>query len=277
MKLFRKYDTIIIRIVLSCICIFFLFSGFELKLKLVKASHIIELVNRDFHKDLEEVTIGNYKFLYDSEESKNDIDFIMEILNENKSLALDSLGLKEEPTITIRILSEFNKSHDDALGYVYFHNNIINILNRSAHEKATYYSTNEQINSVFAETLMHEYTHSIINTKLVENKIYPKKLPLWFNEGIAEYIGKLSICKAVPTSSNSVVKPSELNSLINNNNDLFYEQSSIFINSIVSEYGISTLSSIIENLKYDNFTESLEKITLEDVDSLSKEAFNTTY
>lgn len=277
MKLFRKYNFIFVRIFLTCACIFFLFSGFELKLKFVKASHIIELINKDFYTGLEEITVGNYKFLYDSEESKNDIDFIVDTLDKNKDLALDSLELENEPPITIRVLSKFNKSHDDALGYVYFHNNIINILNRSAHEKTTAYSTNEKINSIFSETLMHEYTHSIINTKLVENKIFPKKLPLWFNEGVAEYIGKTSVCETVPTTSNSIVKPSELNTLINNNNDMFYEQSSIFVNSIISEHGISSVSRIIENLKKDSFTEALEKTTLEDVDSLSEEAFNTTY
>ncbi len=277
MNLLKKHKLHPIKLIFLSFCIFFIFSNFEFKLSFIRASHIVEFINRDFYRNLNEIEIGNYKILYDTETSKKDIDYVIDILENKKDLPLKVLNIKEDNKTTIRILSKFNNSHSDSLGYVYFHNNVINILNRESHKKISLVESEEELNKIFTETLIHEYTHTLINNKLRENKIYPKKLPLWFNEGIAEYVGKVSIDEVVPTFALSEVKPSELNKMINTRTDLFYSQSSIFINFLITNYKNPIIDKILYNLKYNKFEEALEKTTSEDIDSLSLDAFNISY
>ena len=273
--LLKFKNTKIFRTLLFCFCMLFILGNFNFKIALVKATHIIEIMNKDFYLNLKEKTIDNITYLYDTDSSENDITYITKILNANKNNILSSIGIKKEPHITIRILSNFNPSHSDSLGYVYFHNNIIHVLNLKAHENLTKNSKQALIS--FSETLIHEYTHSLINYKLLQNKIYPRELPFWFNEGIAECMGKFAINKTIPKFYISNIHPSELDTLFQTNSDLFYQKSSIFVNSIIEEYGPTKIASILDYLKYFNFEDSLEKATLSDIDDISMEAFNTTY
>lgn len=270
-------NTKFFRILLFVFCIFFILSNFNCKIAIIKATHIIEIINRDFYSNLNKKEIGNVTYLYDNNVSKNDIIYISEILNKNKESILTSLGITNEPDITIRILSKFNKSHSDSLGYVYFHNNIINILNSKAHKKLTISESDPQGLEALSETLIHEYTHSLINHKLIENEIYPKKLPFWFNEGIAECMGKFAINEDIPKFYISDTPPSELDILFNTDSDLFYEKSSIFVNSIIEDYGADKIGSILNYLEFFNFEESLEKATLTDIDDISMESFSINY
>ncbi|MGL4450206.1 MAG: hypothetical protein ACRCTZ_03310 [Sarcina sp.] len=252
-------------------------SNFNFKIAIIKTTHIIELINRDFYYNLNKKQIGNVTYLYDDNTSKNDIIYISKVLNENKDPILESLGIDREPNLTIRVLSKFNSSHSDSLGYVYFHNNIVNILNSEAHKNLTIAKTNEESLETLSETLIHEYTHSLINHKLIENKIYPKKLPFWFNEGIAECMGKFAINEDIPDFYLSDTPPSKLDILFNTNSDLFYEKSSIFVNYIIEDFGSEKLGSILDYLEFFNFEESLEKATHSDIDEISMEAFSTNY
>lgn len=265
------------RILLFSFCIIFIFGSFSIKITLIKASHIVELINNDFHPNLKKYEIDNYTFLYDTQESKDDILFIKNTLDANKDTILKFLEINKEPNITIRILSKFNKKHSDALGYVYFHNNIINIVNTSAHNQLIYSNNLNMTNDIFQETLLHEYTHALINQKLIEKKIYPNKVPFWFNEGIAEYIGKLSTDNTIPVSSNSNIKPTELDELFESNSSKFYKESSIYINNLVTNYSPKIISDILNYLEYLNFESALEKATLNSLDEITLEAFNTTY
>ncbi|MGL4742340.1 MAG: hypothetical protein ACRC41_16355 [Sarcina sp.] len=265
------------RTLLFSFCIIFIFGSFSIKITLIKASHIIELINNDFHPNLKKYEIDNYTFLYDTLESKDDILYIKETLDENKQAILNFLKINKEPNLTIRILSKFNKKHSDALGYVYFHNNIINIVNTDAHKQLIYSNSTAITNDIFQETLLHEYTHALINQKLIEKKIYPNKLPFWFNEGIAEYIGKITTDKNIPVSSSAEIKPTELDKLFESNSTKFYKESSIYINNLVTNYSPTIISDILNYLEYLDFETAVEKATLNSLDEITLDAFNTTY
>ncbi|WP_297523058.1 hypothetical protein [uncultured Clostridium sp.] len=275
--MFKFINSKIFRIILFSACLFFIFSNFNFKIAVIKASHIIEIINQDFYPDLNKKKIGNITFLYDTLTSNDDILYINDVLDKNKNSILDILKIQKEPEITIRVLSEFNDSHSDSLGYVYFHNNIINVLNSDSHEELTIARNDKEALISLSETLIHEYTHALINHKLLKNEIYPQKLPFWFNEGIAECMGKFAIDESIPSSYNSDITPSDLDRLFDTNSDLFYEKSSIFVNSIIENHGIDKIGSILDYLEFFNFEESLEKATLSDIDDISMDAFNTSY
>lgn len=266
-----------IRFILFTFSVIFLCSNFDFKLATIKAFHIVEIANKDFYTNLKKTEVSNYTFLYDNDESKENIDFIVSVLNKHKSSVLQSLNIDKEPKITFRILSEFNESQSDALGYVYFHNNIINILNKESIGNLSYTSSENSKNLLFTETIIHEYTHALINTKFVQNNNFPNKLPFWFNEGIAEYMGRISINKPIPEFVFSDINLSDLNQLFESNSDKFYEYSSVFINSLVTDYGIDKLGVILDYLQFYKFEEALEKSTFSNLDDLSKEAFNSNF
>ncbi|MGL5067958.1 MAG: hypothetical protein ACRC6T_09135 [Sarcina sp.] len=265
------------RFILFSFCLIFILGNFNIKIALIKTSHIIEIMNKDFYMNLSEKKIGNITYLYDTVTSENDIIYISNLINVNKESILQSLGIEKEPNITIRVLSKFNSSHSDSLGYVYFHNNIINVLNSKAHKELTIAKNEEESLRALSETLIHEYTHSLINKKLIENEVYPQKLPFWFNEGIAECMGKFAVNETIPNFSISNTPPSKLDVLFDTNSDLFYEKSSIFVNSIIEDHGIDKLGTILDYLEFFNFEDSLEKATLSNIDDISMDAFNTNY
>ncbi|MGL5823020.1 MAG: collagenase [Sarcina sp.] len=273
----KSFEKKFFRILLFSFCIIFIFGSFSIKITLIKASHIVELINNDFHPNLKKYEIDNYTFLYDTQESKDDIPYIKKTLDENKEKILNFLGIKTEPNLTIRVLTKFNKKHSDALGYVYFHNNIVNIVNTNTHKELIYSDNTAITNDIFQETLLHEYTHSLINQKLIEKKIYPNKLPFWFNEGIAEYIGKITTDKDIPTSSFSEIKPTDLDKLFQSNSSKFYKESSIYINNLMTNYSPTIISDILNYLEYLDFEDAIEKATLNSLDEITLDAFNTTY
>ena len=52
---------------------------------------------------------------------------------------------------------------------------------------------------------------------------------------------------------------------------------SIFVNSIIEDYGPSKIGTILNYLKYFNFEESVEKATSSSIDDISMEVFNIAY
>lgn len=258
-------------------CIIFLCSSFDFKLATIKAFHIVEIANNDFYTDLEKTEIANYTFLYDNSESEKSVDFINSALEKHKSFIMTSLDLETEPKITFRVLSKFNTSQKNSLGYIYFHNNIINILNRDSHGFTSYIKDEKRKDKIFTETIIHEYTHALINSKFIENNNFPKKLPFWFNEGIAEYMGRICTGKTIPKFVLSDVKPSELDKLFDKSSDKFYEYSCIFIKYIVDTFGVSSIGSILNYLDSYSFEKAIEKATGSTLDEISLEVFNTTY
>lgn len=273
MFFFKKYKSKIFKAVLLSICLFFIFSGFNTKLSIINFSHIIEAFNGDFYSDLNEKTVLEYNFLYDSDESEKDIEKVIDILESYKELPYKILNIKITDKPNIKILSKFNKRYSESLGYVYFHNNVITILNQSAVAETTSYDAEKK----FVELVSHEYTHFLINSKLKENSLFPKAIPLWFNEGIAEYVGVSSRQGYIPEKFKTTVKLSELNDFFDEDPDLFYNQSVVFINYLIKNYGYNSIGNIIDNLKKHNFEEAIEIVTGESINQISLKLFNLSY
>ena len=259
------------------LCLIFLCSNFKFKLAIIKASKIIEIINGDIYPKMNEYKDDNYKFLYDNNDSKSDIDSIKLLLDENTEFLLDFLNIETQPNITIRVVSEFNDAHNDSLGYVYFHNNILNILNKDSHSDLLYITDEKELEQTFEETVLHEYTHALINYKFTENNSLSSELPFWLNEGIAEYIGIISTGGSIPEFTISAIKPSNLDELFENNSDEFYEKSSIFVSYLVDEFGDDSIGLILDYLNFYDVETSIEKATFENIDDISLEAFNIEY
>ncbi|MFR5266798.1 peptidase MA family metallohydrolase [Clostridium sp.] len=273
MKSFKVSKLSLLKIFILGTCLLFIFSNFNTKLSILNLSKVIEAFNGDFYSDLSESEVSEYLFLYDSMESKSDIDEVIYILENKRSIPIKMLNIKNISKPQIRLLSKFNKQYSESLGYVYFHNNVITILNKTALSNVSSINENEK----FTELVSHEYTHFLINSKLKENKLFPKTIPLWFNEGIAEYVGISSRNGYIPERLETTIKLSNINEIFNDDPDLFYNQSVVFINYLVKNYGYDSIGSILDTLKKNNFEEAIKIVTGETINDISNKLFNLDY
>lgn len=273
MKHLKKYKLTLVKTILFACCFLFIFGSFNIKLSILKFSKIIEVFNGDFYSNLLEKNVSDYLFLYDCDESQKDINKVINILENNKSLPCEILQIKDVDKPTIRLLSKFNDKYSESLGYVYFHNNIMTILNSTALAE----NSNIEKDSKFTELVSHEYTHFLINTKLKEEKLFPKTIPLWFNEGIAEYVGITSRNGYIPERLKTTIKLSELNDIFTDNPDLFYDQSVVFISYLIKNYGYDSIGRILYALKNNEFNKSIEIVTGETINQISLKLFNLDY
>lgn len=273
MKFLKRSKSSLFKIFIFGACLLFIFSNFNTKLSILSLSKVIEVFNGDFYSNLSETEVSEYLFLYDCMESKSDIDEVIYILENKCSTPIEMLKVKDIHKPQIRLLSKFNKQYSESLGYVYFHNNVITILNSTAVSDISNLDKNEK----FTELVSHEYTHFLINSKLKENKLFPKTIPLWFNEGIAEYVGISSRNGYIPETLETTIKLSDINDIFNDDPDLFYNQSVVFVSYLVRNYGYEVIGSILDSLKKNNFEEAIEIVTGENINDISNKLFNLDY
>ncbi|WP_167555251.1 peptidase MA family metallohydrolase [Gottfriedia acidiceleris] len=118
----------------------------------------------------------------------------------------------------------------------------------------------------FQKSILHEYTHYIFSRKVVGTKAGASAYPLWFNEGISEYIGN---DKTIVEPSNFKVVSFE--QLVNDekwqtarfqDGTNVYMQSYFAIKFLVANYGEGVLKKIINSTNSSgNFGKSFEKTT----------------
>ena len=134
----------------------------------------------------------------------------------------------------------------------------------------------------FKDNLFHEYTHYVIDRFIENNNMDKNSLPVWFEEGICEYITKnnISFDKELKYISLKNLETYEgFNNQINNLQANIYEQSKLAVLKIVNEKGENVLNDMIlsckdkdfetviqeyMNCSFENFENSLELDIKED-------------
>ena len=108
----------------------------------------------------------------------------------------------------------------------------------------------------FKDNLFHEYTHYAIDRFIEDNNIDKNSLPLWFEEGICEYIttNNISFDKEVEyISLKNLETYEDFNNEISNLQANIYEQSKLAVLKIVNEKGEKVLKDMILSLKDKDF------------------------
>lgn len=113
--------------------------------------------------------------------------------------------------------------------------------------------------------IVHEYTHYKMNAFCYDNGINILKVPLWFKEGVAEYISSPFYDNKYKNSKLSIVEPfRNLNTLKNANKAIsngfdVYMQSYFAIKEIVKLKGQNSIKDILISSKSKEFYNSLEQ------------------
>ncbi len=124
----------------------------------------------------------------------------------------------------------------------------------------------------FQSTIMHEYTHYRLQAFIKEQGLFVYRIPLWFHEGVAEYIGMYDVKHRYypfkDTSFENLVTQKEWEKFRLDNYDV-YLQSYYAIRYIVDTYGETIIKEIIEETaKVNDFNKGFAKATGISIDDL---------
>ena len=241
---------------------------------------LVEIQKDDYYEKMNEKTYDNIRIIYN-----NDIEpilpliekYIEEISEKNNTL----LGVNTSDKLTIQIDYDeevflmrpmlFKDNYNANIGgyynkksntiYLYTNNPINDVLMNLPQVSISEGNINISDNS-FKDNLFHEYTHYAIDRFIEDNNIDKNSLPLWFEEGICEYITTNDIYfdKDLEYISLKKLETYEgFNNEISNLQANIYEQSKLAVLKIVNEKGEKVLKDMILSLKNKDFEDVMQE------------------
>jgi hypothetical protein len=117
----------------------------------------------------------------------------------------------------------------------------------------------------FQSTLMHEYTHYRLQAFIKEQGLFVYRIPLWFHEGVAEFVGMYDVAHRYypfqETSFENLVTHDDWEKKRLEDYDV-YLQSYYAIDYLVNHYGETMIKTIIEETaKVNDFDEGFTNAT----------------
>jgi hypothetical protein len=117
----------------------------------------------------------------------------------------------------------------------------------------------------FQSTIMHEYTHYRLQAFIKEQDLFVYRIPLWFHEGVAEFVGMYNVAHRYypfqETSFENLVTHDDWEKKRLEDYDV-YLQSYYAIDYLVNHYGEKMIKTIIEETaKVNDFDEGFTNAT----------------
>jgi tetratricopeptide (TPR) repeat protein len=213
---------------------------FEPALKLVQA--YLDKAKQDNSRLFGDIATGELKVKFDYDE---------EVFKKRNPIFNDYAGLYSSREKTV---------------YVYIKDVYINALGLNL------------ISSYLRQTLLHEYTHHVFYKFLELNQIPEAKIPSWFREGVAEYIGNEGAGGGTPEKmvDFNELKTREQWVNYNNNGYSVYAQSHYAVRQLTLIKGEKVIKDILLKVKdtdFDTAFKDASGISLEDYENDLKEDF----
>lgn len=235
---------------------------------------LLQIEKDDYYDEMNEKNYENIRMIYN-----NDIETILPLIEKyieeinTKSNTLLGVNTSHKLTMQIDYDEEvflmrptlFIGETDYNIGgyyneksntmYLYTNNPIRDVLMNMPKANITEGNISISENN-FKDDLFHEYTHYVIDNFMDNNKIDNKSVPLWFQEGICEYITGESIffdgeLEYIPL--NNLETYEDWNKEKNNTKANIYEQSKLAVLKIVNEKGEKVLKDMILSCKNKDF------------------------
>lgn len=174
---------------------------------------------------------------------------------------------------------EMNKIAEltDVLGYYSDYDKVLGI---AYYDKQSILERNETALYYFQEIILHEYTHYIFNRKVENSSQGISLYPIWFQEGLAEYIGNDNVIIEysdfqIVDFGNLIYEEQWRKARLQNDTDV-YRQSYFAIKYIADEFGEKSLSEIIDSMKTTgDFERSFKEVTGIDTNKLESDFLNS--
>lgn len=235
---------------------------------------LLQIEKDDYYDEMNEKNYENIRIIYN-----NDIETILPLIEKyieeinTKSNTLLGVNTSHKLTMQIDYDEEvflmrptlFTGETDYNIGgyyneksntmYLYTNNPIRDVLMNMPKANITEGNISISDNN-FKDDLFHEYTHYVIDSFIDDNEIDNKSVPLWFQEGICEYITGESIffdgeLEYIPL--NNLKTYEDWNKEKNNTKANIYEQSKLAVLKIVNEKGEKVLKDMILSCKNKDF------------------------
>lgn len=216
---------------------------------------------RDTQKLLQHVTV------FHLEEEKEVLPIIEDALKKANLLNNRVFGEVENPQVDLILHStsdELNTytSMVDTMGY---YDEASDIMGVAINDYNGVLSINEAPYYYFYSTIMHEYTHYRMQTFIKENGLYLYRIPVWFHEGVAEYIGMNGVRSGYyPFEEVNLYELSTHEQWESYRSEEFdvYAQGHFAVLYLVDTYGEDIISKIItETTETNDFEKGLKQAT----------------
>lgn len=208
----------------------------------------------------------NVEIYYEPHE-KDLLPIIEQVLDKTDIITTNFLGNVQDNDIDLILHSSSEELYDQTsliktMGYFDDPNNTVGVAISDLEEILS-----DRMPGIFyfQSTIMHEYTHYRLQTFMKEQGLYVNRIPLWFHEGVAEYVGmydvghRYSPFKEAPFEKLVTHEEWEKHRL--DNYDV-YIQSYYAIQFLVEKYGETVIKSIIEETaKKNDFNEGFTRAT----------------
>ncbi|WP_059173989.1 DUF1570 domain-containing protein [Bacillus sp. FJAT-27445] len=264
-----------------------LFFGLSLVVNVGIGKIVKEVKQHSYSKPLVEEEnaqskkVGHITFKYKIKNDKSSmaIDAALNSLSENEKLLIELFGKNISNPVSIVLVNDLSKLQElfgnpgdgQVVGYYVSEKNSIYI--------ALPKGENELYQ--FNQTIVHEYTHHLISSTLKNSGVRFSDLPVWFHEGLAEYVERKNQgITYEDIKETEIVNFKKLESNKQWDHHLRspynpYLQSSVLVGLLIKNEGATAINKIIEGCKEDDFRVAFEKAAGQSFSSYESETIKT--
>lgn len=221
--------------------------------------------SEEYNSKFKVLDYKNNKIFY-TEEQESIIELIKEYINEANKKNKNIFGNFDLSTLSIKLDYDKNVFHKRGNNYKVGGYYLVDANSMYLSVEDPYIDVLKGYDLLydfdFKETFLHEYTHHVVYEFMEKNNIDESKVPIWFIEGISEYVGNLGNSLYEPQK---IIEFEKLTDYDNWNESIsevdVYTQSNYAVSKIANQNGNIAIKNILLNIKNMNFNEAFKKVT----------------
>lgn len=221
--------------------------------------------SEEYNSKFKVLDYKNNKIFY-TEEQESIIELIKEYINEANKKNKNIFGNFDLSTLSIKLDYDKNVFHKRGNNYKVGGYYLVDANSMYLSVEDPYIDVLKGYDLLydfdFKETFLHEYTHHVVYEFMEKNNIDESEVPIWFIEGISEYVGNLGNSLYEPQK---IIEFEKLTDYDNWNESIsevdVYTQSNYAVSKIANQNGNIAIKNILLNIKNMNFNEAFKKVT----------------
>lgn len=221
--------------------------------------------SEEYNSKFKVLDYKNNKIFY-TEEQESIIELIKEYINEANKKNKNIFGNFDLSTLSIKLDYDKNVFHKRSNNYKVGGYYLVDANSMYLSVEDPYIDVLKGYDLLydfdFKETFLHEYTHHIVYEFMKKNNIDESKVPIWFIEGVSEYVGNLGNSLYEPQKIIEFEKLTDYNNWNESISEVdVYTQSNYAVSKIANQNGNIAIKNILLNIKNMNFNEAFKKVT----------------
>lgn len=259
----------------------YVLNSYKYENKKLRFIHLLfDNYNDEYNETFKSIDYKNTQIFYTKEQELG-LEIIKSYIDEATLFSKSLLGDFEVAPLKIKLdydskIFSQRKLSSDASGYYNLNTSTMYVLVEDLFKDLIdgfyFEDINDDISIMvdFHKTFLHEFNHHILYEFLKVNNIDRNKLPMWFIEGLAEFVGKNGAWslpfehKFFPL--NTITSKSDWDKTLQ-----AYEQAKFALDKVIYEGNQHTVKNILLNTATMTFEEAFEKTTGKSLSSFEKE------